>query len=243
MPISQIAASEPPATITSASPCWISRARVADRVRPGRAGGHHRVVRPLEAVADRHLPRAEVDQRAGDEERRHPPRPLVAQGQRRLGDRSEPADARADDHPGALAVGLVLGHPVRVAHRLLGRRDGEDDEGVDLALVLRRHPVVGVEGPVRAVAEGTSQAMSQARWLASKRVILPAPDCPAISRDQVSSTPQASGETMPSPVMTTRRISAPLRCPKVRFARRRSGKPPRGQVANTARRRPVLTGA
>jgi hypothetical protein len=45
--------------------------------------------------------------------------------------------------------------------------------------------------------------------LASKRVIGPAPDCPASKRLQVSSTPQASGVTMPRPVTTTRRISAP----------------------------------
>jgi hypothetical protein len=37
-------------------------------------------------------------------------------------------------------------------------------------------------------------------------VIGPAPDRPAISRDQVSSTPQASGVTIPNPVTTTRRI-------------------------------------
>ena len=48
--------------------------------------------------------------------------------------------------------------------------------------------------------------MSQARCAASNRVIFPAPDCPATSRAQVSSTPQASGDTMPSPVMTTRRM-------------------------------------
>src|SRR5690606_9481663 len=56
---------------------------------------------------------------------------------------------------------------------------------------------------------GTSQAMVQARWLASKLEIVPAPDSPATNRDQVSSTPQASGVTRPIPVITTRRIGPP----------------------------------
>ena len=98
-----------------------------------------------------------------------------------------------------------------VAHRLLRRRHRVEDEGVDLALVLRRHPVVGVERPVRPVAVAAPRRRCRRPdALASKRVILPAPDCPATSRAQVSSTPQASGDTMPSPVMTTRRIGRPL---------------------------------
>ena len=42
---------------------------VANRVGTGRTGGNHRMVRPLEAEPDRHLPRNQVDQRAGDKER------------------------------------------------------------------------------------------------------------------------------------------------------------------------------
>ena len=61
---------------------------------------------------------------------------------------------------------------------------------------------------------GTSQAMVQASWLGSNRVMRPAPDRPALSRAHVSSTPHASGETMPIPVITTRRIAAPV--PKAR---------------------------
>ena len=47
--------SVPPATITSASPSAISRAGIADGMRAGRAGGDDRVVRPLQAVLDRHI--------------------------------------------------------------------------------------------------------------------------------------------------------------------------------------------
>ena len=68
----------------------------------------------------------------------------------------------------------------------------------------------GLNVPSDPSPQGTSQAMSHARWLASKRVIFPAPDCPATSRAQVASTPQASGDTIPSPVITTRRIRTPL---------------------------------
>src|SRR5262249_24470460 len=42
--------------------------------------------------------------------------------------------------------------PVGVIERLLGSRHAEDDEIVDLALVLRLHPLVGIEAAVRAVA-------------------------------------------------------------------------------------------
>jgi hypothetical protein len=55
---------------------------------------------------------------------------------------------------------------------------------------------------------GTSQAMWQARWLGSNRVIRPAPDRPSISRAQVASTPLARGVTIPMPVITTRRIAS-----------------------------------
>jgi hypothetical protein len=60
----QIAASAPPATMTSASPSCDQPGGVADGVRAGGAGGDDRMVRALEAVADRDLARREVDQRA-----------------------------------------------------------------------------------------------------------------------------------------------------------------------------------
>ena len=74
MPSSHTAASAPPATITSASPSMISRAASPIACTPGRAGRHRRMVRSLEAVFDREMPGGEVDQRRRDEERRQPPR-------------------------------------------------------------------------------------------------------------------------------------------------------------------------
>src|ERR1700676_1303137 len=42
--------------------------------------------------------------------------------------------------------------PISIVERLLGRAHCENDEIVDLALVLRLHPLVGIERAVRAVA-------------------------------------------------------------------------------------------
>src|SRR5690554_2514382 len=60
--------------------------------------------------------------------------------------------------------------------------------------------------PFEPSPRGISQAIRHGRCEASNHVIGPAPDCPSIRRAHVSSTPQASGETIPSPVMTTRRM-------------------------------------
>jgi len=45
-----------------------------------------------------------------------------------VGDGRQSADARADHDAGALALVLVLGHPVRIAHRFVGGRHGVDLE-------------------------------------------------------------------------------------------------------------------
>jgi len=57
---------------------------------------------------------------------------------------------------------------------------------------------------------GTSQAYLVATRSGSNRVIGPAPDWPSRIRVQLSSTPLASGVTIPSPVTTTRRILLPF---------------------------------
>ena len=44
---------------------------------------------------------------------------------------------------------------------------------------------------------------------ASKRVMGPAPDSPANMRFHVGSTPVPNGDTIPSPVTTTRRMQSP----------------------------------
>ena len=64
----------------------------------------------------------------------------------------EAADAGADHHAGADLILVARGLPAGVVERLRGGAHREDDEIVDLALLLRLHPLVGIEGAVRAVA-------------------------------------------------------------------------------------------
>ena len=139
-PSRQTAASAPPAIFP-----FDQAGGVADGVRPARAGGDHRVVRSLEAVADRDLAGGQVDQGGGDEEGADPARPSVMQRDRGIRDPLQAADAGADHDPGALPGVFVLGHPAGVLDRLLGGRDPIEDEVIDLAPVLRRHEMVGVE--------------------------------------------------------------------------------------------------
>jgi hypothetical protein len=151
IPIAQIGLSAPPATITSASSSMISRAASPMACAPGGTRRHHRVVRPLEAIADRHLPRDQVDQRARNEERRHPPRPLSF---------SVMEVSAMDESP---PIPDPIRQPVRswlsdrlastrILDRLIGGGHAIEDELVDLAGLLRLHPVVGIEGAVGAVA-------------------------------------------------------------------------------------------
>ena len=94
----------------------------------------------------------EIDQPAGNEERRDAARPLFVQGDRGVVDAAEAADAGADQHAGLDLLLVGLGRPVGVVERL-GRGGARvDDEIVDLALLLGLHPVVGIEGVGRVAA-------------------------------------------------------------------------------------------
>ena len=125
---------------------------VADGMRPGRAGGHHRMVRPLQPMRDRHIAGGEIDQPAGNEERRHPARPALLQHDGGFRDSGEAADAGADHHAGVDLVLIARGLPTGIGQRLRRRAHRKDDEVVDLALLLRLHPLVGIEAAVAAVA-------------------------------------------------------------------------------------------
>ena len=83
------------------------------------------MVGALETVGDRHLAAGEIDQPAGDEERRDAPRALLVQRHRGVVDAAEAADAGADQHAGVDLVLVGLGRPVGVAQRLAG--GGERD--------------------------------------------------------------------------------------------------------------------
>ena len=127
--------------------------RIADGMGAGRAGGDDRMVRPLEAEADRDLPGHKVDQRTGNEEGRDPLRPALLDQHRGFRDRVQPANPRADHHAGADAVLLVGRNPAGIRHRLRGGGHAVKNEIIDLAAILGLHPVIGIEGPVAAVAK------------------------------------------------------------------------------------------
>ena len=112
---------------------------------PCRTGRHHRVVRPPKAIADAHLTRNQVDQGARNKERRDPPRTLFRHHQRRVGDRIQTTDPRADQNAGPLEAFAVVGHPAGILDGLLGRGHPEQDEGIDLPLFLGFHVGVGPE--------------------------------------------------------------------------------------------------
>ena len=144
--------SVPPASITSASPSATRREASPMACAPGRAGRDHGVVRTFQPMLDRDIARREIDQASGDEERAHPARPLLGEEQRGLLDSLQAADAGADQHAGADLILIGGGLPARVLERLRGSAHGVDDEVVDLALLLRLHPIVRIEGAVAAVA-------------------------------------------------------------------------------------------
>ena len=115
------------------------------------------MVRALEAVADRDLAGGEVDQAPGNEERADAARAALVERDRGLVDAVEAADAGADEDAGRALVLVGRRVPAGVVERLVGGGHRVDDEVVDLALLLRLHPVVGIElafGAGRRAAPG-----------------------------------------------------------------------------------------
>ena len=90
-------ASAPPVIMTSASPYWMVRIRIADRVRAGRAGGDGGVVRALGVEAHRDDAGGDVGDEHRDEEGRDLARPALAIDVVLLLEALEAADAAADD--------------------------------------------------------------------------------------------------------------------------------------------------
>ncbi len=105
----------------------------------------------FQPVTDRNLPARQIDERAGNEERRDSARPLLMQRHRRFGDALKAADAGADHDASGYLVFVGLGRPAGVGERLGRRRYGVNDELIAAALILRLHPLVGTVG-VRRVA-------------------------------------------------------------------------------------------
>ena len=101
---------------------------------------------PLQAVPDRDVAGGQVDQAPGNEERADAARPLLLQQQRRSRRcRSSPPMPEPISTPVRSCFSCVSAFQPASFDRLLGGGHGVDDEIVDLALLLRLHPVVGIE--------------------------------------------------------------------------------------------------
>ena len=103
----------------------------ADGVRAGRAGAGGRVVEALGAVADRDLPRRQVPQQFGNEERRDALQAGVQKVDVVFFDAGQPADADADDAADQIFVVGGNGDP-GFLHRHLRRGHAVLDEEVHL---------------------------------------------------------------------------------------------------------------
>src|SRR5262249_48826072 len=136
-------------------------------VRTGRAGGHHGVIGAFEPKADRHVTGGKIDDASGNEERRDPTRPALLQQNSRIGNSPPSADPRTYEDSRCNLVLLGCRLPTRVFKRLLCRTHGKDDKLVDLALLLRLHPLIRLIGAVGAVPAGylTGNARGQVGYI------------------------------------------------------------------------------
>ena len=119
---------------------------VADGVGPCGAGRDDRMIRPLEAMADRHLSRGEVDQGRRDEEGADPAGALLVHFDGGFRDRRQPAYARPDDDAGALKIVGCLRLPAGIDHGLVGGGGGVEDEVINPTAVLCRQGGLRIEG-------------------------------------------------------------------------------------------------
>ena len=158
----------------------------------------------LQMVSDRNVPAHQIDEPAGNKERRDAARSPLMQCHRGVVDASEAADSRADQDACLNLLLVGPGAPIRVAQRLRRGAHAVDDEVVDVALFLRLHPVVGIKPVGNGAAARRCWRFWQGRSETLKFSTLAAPDLLAMSRRHVGSTPQANGLTMPRPVTTTR---------------------------------------
>jgi hypothetical protein len=201
-----IGASAPPATITSASPSAINRLASPMACAPVEQAVTTAWFGPRSLCGSRPGP-SQVDQASGNEERRnaartasrrvYPPRRCLRS--RRYRSRSA-RRSRSGLH-------RFAGCQPASFERLVGGRHAEQDEGIDLALFLGLHPVVGIEGAV-----GPSDRREPAGDLRGHVADIEFGDAgrAAFAGDQAGpgiSVPLPKGETMPMPVTTTRASS------------------------------------
>src|SRR5262249_11088585 len=121
---------------------------VTDRVRPGRTGGDHSMVRPFETESDRYKARSQIDDAARNKEWVYSTWAPLMQGNGRLGNPFYPPNTGTDHHSSSSLLIIGLRMPTGVVERLASGTHGEDYEFVDLALFLRLHPLVRIVGRV-----------------------------------------------------------------------------------------------
>ena len=127
---------------------------IANGMGPGGARRRHRVIRPLEAIANAHLPSGQIDQRARNKERRHPARPAFFDQKGGFGDSLKPANPRSDHHTGAQAALRILGFPLGIADGLLGCGNRIENEIIYFAPLARGQNRIRVEAILAAIAKG-----------------------------------------------------------------------------------------
>src|SRR3954466_9303381 len=200
-PIGVMAASEPPAIITSAS----LRLMISKASPIACADAEHAVqVAEFGPLAPKRMetwPAARLMMAAGmknGEMRRGPPSSSA------LGSRSS---------VGTPPIPEAMNTPVRVAISALTFRFASSIANCDAAMASWMKMSIFLTSFFSMNWSGskffTSPAMRAENWAASNRVIGPMPLCPAQSACQFASVPIPSGDTRPTPVTTTRLLKPP----------------------------------
>jgi len=123
-------------------------------MRTGRARGHHGVVGAFEPEFDRNAAGREIDDPSRNEERRDPSRTALLQNNRGLGDALDAPDAGTDEDSRHDLIFIGRRPPTGIIERLSRGAHCKDDELIELALILRLHPLVGIVSALGAVAAG-----------------------------------------------------------------------------------------
>src|SRR5258708_38145097 len=105
----------------------------------------------FQAVGDGDVAGGKSDQAARNEEGRYPARSPLLEDDRHFGNAFDAAHTGADQHAGIGLIVRAFWMPARVLDRLARDRPRADDEGINLALIFRLHPFVGIERLARAV--------------------------------------------------------------------------------------------
>src|SRR5947209_7127838 len=103
-------------------------------------------------MRDRHIARSEIDQAPWDKERRDTARPSFLEYDCCFSNARQPTDSGADHHAGSNLIVVARWFPTGILQSLSRGAHGKNNEVVDLALLLRLHPVIGAESTIRAVA-------------------------------------------------------------------------------------------